>query len=123
MLGKKKSKKKSDIYKKFFIFWDKYMIFFLIGLFGSLYSFIAITKYLHYQTGLDIAIYIQSMWFYTHFQLPYVTLYPTYGDLVWADHFGPSLILLTPFYMLWKDPRMLLILQSFIFDPGFAPFP
>lgn len=61
------------------------------------------------------------MWFYAHAKLPYVTLYPTYGDLVWADHFTPSLVLLTPFYMLWKDPRMLLILQSFIFVSGAFP--
>jgi len=107
--------------KKFLILLNTYAIFFLILLFGSLYSFIAITKYMHYQTGLDLAIYIQSMWFYTHFKLPFVTLYPTFGDLVWADHFSPSMMLFTPFYFLWKDPRMLLILQSFIFVAGAYP--
>ena len=101
--------------------WNSYAILFLIILFGSLYSFIGITKYLHFQTGLDIAIYIQSMWYYNHLQLPYVTLYPTFGDLVWADHFGPSLMLLSPFYFIWKDPRMLIIVQSFIFVSGAYP--
>src|SRR5258708_19165855 len=93
---------------------NNYAIYFLILLFGALYSFIAITKYLHYQTGLDLAIYVQTFWFYTHFKLPYVTLYPTFGDLVWADHFSPSLVLLTPLYFLWKDPSALLLFQSFL---------
>lgn len=96
-------------------------IFLLIGFFSVLYSFIAITKYLHFQTGLDLAIYVQTFWFYTHLKLPHVTLYPTYGDLVWADHFSPSLLLLTPFYLLWKDPRTLLILQSLVLCSGAYP--
>jgi uncharacterized membrane protein len=121
MVNIKKKKSKVKKVNKLTIFLNSYAIFFLIFLFGSLYTFIGITKYFHYQTGLDIAIYIQSMWFYTHFQLPHVTLYPTFGDLVWADHFGPSLMLLTPFYLLWKDPRMLLIIQSFAFVSGAYP--
>lgn len=116
-----KKKQSLTFSQKLHIFYERYVIFVLIFCFGFLYTFIAITKYLHYQTGLDLAIYVQSMWYYTHFQLPYVTLYPTYGDLVWADHFSPSLMLLTPFYFLWKDPRTLLILQSFIFVAGALP--
>jgi len=112
-----KKKKKG----KFILFLESYFIFVLIFIFGCLYTYVGITKYLHYETGLDIAIYVQTMWFYTHFKLPYVTLFPTYGDLVWADHFTPSLMLLAPFYMLWKDPRMLIILQAFIFVFGAFP--
>ena len=98
-----------------------YAIYVLIVIFGCLYAFIGITKYIHYQTGLDLAIYVQSFWFYTHFSLPYVTLSPTYGDLVWADHFSPSLMLLTPFYFLWPDPKTLIVLQSFIYTAGAYP--
>src|SRR4051812_25966607 len=83
-----KGKKRAVIQKPntIYTFFEKYVIFILIFLFAALYTFIGITKYLHYQTGLDIAIYVQSMWFYTHLKLPWVTLYPTFGDLVWADH-------------------------------------
>src|SRR6185369_7846354 len=121
MPQKKKGKVVAKKVSKLSVFFNSYAIFLMILVFGILYTIIAITKYIHYQTGLDIAIYVQSMWFYTHFQLPYVTLYPTNGDLVWADHFGPSLMLLTPIYALWQDPRMLLIIQSFAFVSGAYP--
>lgn len=98
-----------------------YLIFGLIGFFAFLYSFIAITKYLHFQTGLDLAIYVQTFWFYIHLLLPRVTLYPTYGDIVWTDHFSPSLFLFTPFYLLFRDPRILLIFQSVFLCFGAYP--
>lgn len=102
-------------------FLEKYLIFVLIGLFTCLYSIIAITKYIHFQTGLDLAIYVQTFWYYSHFHLPFVTLYPTYGDLVWADHFTPSLMLLTPLFWIWRDPRMILIFQSLAFTTAAYP--
>src|SRR5258706_8268787 len=102
-------------------FINKYFIYVLILLFGALYAFISVTKYQHFQTGLDLAIYVQTFWFYTHLKLPFVTLYPTYGGLVWADHFSPSLMLFTPLYFFWKDPKLLLIIQSFLFVSGAFP--
>ncbi|MBI3954828.1 DUF2079 domain-containing protein [Candidatus Gottesmanbacteria bacterium] len=96
-------------------------ILLLIIIFSFLYSFISIVKYNHFQTSLDLAIYVQTFWNYAHLKLPYVTLYPTNGDLVWVDHFSPSLFLLTPLFLLWQDPRMLLIIQSTLFMLGAYP--
>lgn len=100
------------------LYFQRYLIFFIIVLFSFTYSFIGIVKYNHFQTGLDLAIYVQQYYFYLHARLPHVTLWPTLGDLVWADHMSPSLILLTPFYYFWHDPRVLLIVQPFIYLSG-----
>ena len=88
---------------------------------GFLYSFVSLIKHWHFQTGLDLAIYNQTLWFYSHFKLPYVTLYPTFGRLVWADHFTPTLFLLTPFYALFPQAETLLIAQSLFFTSGAIP--
>lgn len=108
--------------KKFFnlkkIEWGLWI---LIAFFGLVYSFVAIIKHLHFQTGLDLAIYVQSFWSYSHLALPRVTLYPTFGDLVYADHFTPSLVLLAPIYFLFPDAKTLLVLQSFLFCLGAYP--
>lgn len=118
-----KKHKKSDVQRQnpIYSFFSRYTIFVLIVLCTILYAIIGITKYMHYQTGLDLAIYVQAMWFYTHLQLAHVTLYPTFGDLIWADHFNPSVFLLTPFYLLWRDPRMLIIVQSLFYCLGAYP--
>src|SRR3990172_12453162 len=89
--------------------------------FASFYSFVSLIKHWHFQTGLDLAIYNQTLWFFSHLKLPYVTLYPTFGRLVWADHFTPSLFLLTPFYALFPRAETLLILQSIFFTAGVIP--
>lgn len=102
-------------------FYNRYCIFSLILLFSFFYSTISIIKYIHFQTGLDLAIYVQTFWNYTHFHLPYVTLHPTYGDIVFADHFTPSLFLLTPLYALLPDPKTLLVFQSLFFCIGAYP--
>lgn len=100
---------------------NRYPIFFLILFFGAIYSFVAIIKHNHFQTGLDFGIYVQTFSSYINMRLPKVTFYPTYGDLVWSDHFTPSLLLLSPFYYLFSDPKILLILQSFLFAAGAYP--
>jgi uncharacterized membrane protein len=100
---------------------NKYGIFVLIALFSIVYSFISVIKHNHFQTGLDFGIYVQTFWSYINLKLPKVTFYPTYGDLVWSDHFTPSLVLLAPFYYLWPNPNLLLILQSTLFVIGVYP--
>ena len=100
---------------------EKWLIWLLILLFGLLYSFIAVVKHLHFQTGLDLSIYVQSLWQYANLSLPYVTLYPTHGDLGWADHFTPSIAALTPVYALFPDAKTLLILQALLFCSGAYP--
>ncbi len=100
---------------------EKYGIWFLIIFFSFIYSFVAVIKHNHFQTGLDFGIYVQTFWSYINLKLPRVTFYPTYGDLVWADHFTPSLILMAPIYYLWSDPKILLILQSVLFVFGGYP--
>lgn len=99
----------------------RYLIWIILVFFAFIYAFVAVVKHNHFQTGLDFGIYVQTFWSYIHLLSPHVTFYPTYGDLVWADHFTPSLILLAPFYLVWSDPKMLLILQAVLFVLGAYP--
>lgn len=96
------------------------ILFFWLG-FAFLYSFISLIKHWHFQTGLDLAIYNQTLWFYSHFKLPNVTLYPTFGRLVWADHFTPTLAILAPLYAIFPRAETLLIIQSLFFTFGVIP--
>lgn len=100
---------------------DPYLILFLVFASSFIYSLISLIKHWHFQTGLDLAIYNQTLWFNSHFKLPYVTLWPTFGRLVWADHFTPSLSLLTPVYALFPKAEILLIFQSLFFTSGVIP--
>ena len=107
--------------KKLLDKFSKKTIWLIIIIFSIVYSFISIVKHNHFQTGLDLGIYVQTFWSYIHLTLPRVTFYPTNGDLVWADHFTPSLILLAPFYFIWSDPKILLILQAVLIVIGGYP--
>lgn len=109
---------KSNFVNKFL---HKHAVWLIITFFSIIYSFVAVTKHNHFQTGLDFGIYVQTFWNYIHFKIPRVTFYPTYGDIVWTDHFTPSLVLLAPFYLIWEDPSILLILQSVLFVFGGYP--
>lgn len=100
---------------------SKYLIWIILSFFAFIYSFVAIVKHNHFQTGLDFGIYVQTFWSYIHLLPPHITFYPTYGDLVFADHFTPSLILLAPLYSIWSDPRILLISQAVLFVLGGYP--
>lgn len=93
----------------------------LIVLFMFLYSLISIIKHNHFQTGLDLAVYVQSMWYYTHFLIPHVTFKPINGDVVFADHFTPTLVLLAPLFRVWQDAKLFLIIQSLFFVLGAYP--
>lgn len=98
-----------------------YLIFFFWLGSAFLYSFISLVKHWHFQTGLDLAIYNQILWFYSHLKLPYVTLWPTFGRLVFADHFTPTLSILAPFYGVFPQAETLLVIQSFFFTSGIIP--
>lgn len=57
-------------------------------------------------------------WYYSHFKLPLVTFSPTFGNISYADHFTPSLIIFTPIMAIFKNAIALLVLQSLLFSFG-----
>jgi uncharacterized membrane protein len=78
----------------------------------------SIIRYVHLQSGLDLAIFDQAVWRYSNLQSPYSTI--KFENLL-GDHFHPIVALLAPLYWVWSDPRMLLIAQSALIAASIIP--
>ncbi|MDO8551546.1 MAG: DUF2079 domain-containing protein [bacterium] len=97
----------------------KYGVWLLIFLFGSIYSLFSVLRHLRLESFLfDLGYYDQIVWLSSNFK----TLFSSISDMpVWADHFNPTLLLLTPLYWLWDNVIVLLIFQAFFAALGAYP--
>lgn len=59
--------------------------------------------------GFDSGIFTQGMWLLSRFENPYVTLR---GLNLFGDHASFILVLVAPFYRMWPDVRLLVLLQA-----------
>lgn len=83
-----------------------------LGAFVALvYSLIGVQLFRNLRSGMDLAIFDQGVRGLSRFQAP-VSAMKSPGMNLWGDHFHPILILAAPFYWIWDDPRMLLIVQA-----------
>ena len=77
---------------------------------GATWLMVAFWKYgLFLYNALDLAIYSQVFWNTSYGRWFEMSIHP---QSYLGDHFEPLILLLTPIYALWRDPRMLLILQT-----------
>lgn len=60
--------------------------------------------------GFDLGIFAQAVWNTTQGDFLFSSIKENICLL--GDHFSPALALLTPFYSVWPDPRMLLLIQA-----------
>ncbi|MEU8890156.1 DUF2079 domain-containing protein [Streptomyces sp. NPDC048442] len=73
--------------------------------------------------GFDFGLFDQAMRAYARFELPRSPIknvhheYPPEFSLL-GDHFSPLIALAAPFYWLWDDPRVLLLVQAVLFALG-----
>ncbi|MFJ4875017.1 DUF2079 domain-containing protein [Streptomyces sp. NPDC088745] len=73
--------------------------------------------------GFDLGLFDQAIRAYARFELPRSLIksvhhgFPPEFSLL-GDHFSPVLALAAPFYWLWDDPRVLLLVQSLLFGAG-----
>lgn len=90
-----------------------------IAVITSLYILLALLRHLHFMTyGYDLAIYDQQVWLYSKFKNPFLTI--EYKSAL-LNHFSPSLALFAPFYWIWSDPKVLLILQALMIGLSAIP--
>ncbi len=77
-----------------------------------LYFCYSYTRHRNFGSGSwDLGIYHQTMWLLSQFEAPVNSIL---GNVhAFADHSDKILILLTPFFWLWNDAGMLLLLQAF----------
>lgn len=81
--------------------------------FALLFSVLQVLRYNAYQLwGVDHSMVTQAVWNTLHGR--FLTFTFVYGiDLTLvADHFEPIFALLVPFYAIWPDPRLPLIIQA-----------
>jgi uncharacterized membrane protein len=70
-------------------------------------------------TAFDLGIQAQAVWGYSHFKIVPNTVLGVPNDL--GDHFDPILTVLGPLFWIWDDPRVLLLVQSFLLASASLP--
>jgi len=60
----------------------------------------------------DFGIFDQAIWNVAHFRAPIIDHFVIGGKIIFADHFSPSMFLLSPLYWITDKPEILLIAQS-----------
>lgn len=77
------------------------------------YSLLTVVRHNHFNSfGYDLGINDQVVWRYSTFQLPYTTSDPYPDQTKLVAHIELTYALLAPFYWIWSDARMLLILEA-----------
>lgn len=85
---------------------------FLFVLAGSLVS---LNRYWQYEVFYyDFGIFDRAIWLVAHFNPPIVDHLVASGKWIFADHFYPSVFLLSPLYWFTDRQEILLIVQSLI---------
>jgi uncharacterized membrane protein len=84
----------------------------LVIIFSLLYSVLSIVRHNNYGSfGYDLGINYQTVWRYSTFQIPITTIDPFPELPKLAAHVELVYALISPFFWIWNDPRMLLILE------------
>lgn len=76
---------------------------------ATVYALLCHAKFL--TAGFDLGIFDQAVRSYAHGLPGYVPIKGEHFVLL-GDHFHPVLVLLAPLYLLWDDPRVLLVVQA-----------
>lgn len=96
----------------------KLMEIILVLLFITIYSLgaslVSLNRHWQYNSfWYDFGIFDTTIWKLSRFQSPVIAqLNPPAGKIVWADHFNPSTIFLTPLYWLTEKQEVILIAQA-----------
>lgn len=103
--------------KKLKAFFAKYIIDIVSYVFVVLYtiaaSLVSIHRFFQYEVFYyDFGIFDQAIWNVAHFRPPIIDHFVIGGKVIFADHFSPSIFLLTPIYWLTSRPEALLIAQA-----------
>lgn len=84
-----------------------------------LFIVLSLLRHYHFHTyGYDLGIYDQTVWLYSRFIYPFVTVEYKFALL---NHFSPSLALFAPLYWIWANPQMLLLAQAIMLGASAIP--
>lgn len=89
---------------------------FICLLFFVSYSILSLIRDAHYQSfGYDLGINDQTVWRYAHFQAPLTTSDPFPDKTKLVEHVELVYAAIAPFYWIWDNRKMLLILEPDFF--------
>jgi uncharacterized membrane protein len=107
------------------------MVAFFSALFSAYFIIYLTTRHAAYQTNAeDLGIMDQAVWSILHGLMPHQTICNTLHDTNcysyngisrFAIHFEPILFPVSLLYLLWPDPRTLLVLQTLVVASGAFP--
>ncbi|HSX40234.1 MAG TPA: DUF2079 domain-containing protein, partial [Candidatus Saccharimonadales bacterium] len=61
---------------------------------------------------IDFGVYDELIWKIAHFQKPFIDHFVLGHIIIFADHFPPSILLLSPFYWFTQRSEMILVIQA-----------
>jgi uncharacterized membrane protein len=93
-------------------------LFVMVVLLAVSMAMYSVVRYNTFAAGLDLSLFDQAIWHYSHFQAPMSTIK---GFDLLGDHFHPTLALLAPLYWIWSDPRMLLSAAGLLVAASIVP--
>ncbi|HLD25336.1 MAG TPA: DUF2079 domain-containing protein [Patescibacteria group bacterium] len=84
-----------------------------IALYSLAASLVSVHRYWQYEVFYyDFGIFDQAIWNVARFKPPIIDHFVIPGKIIFADHFSPSMFLLTPIYWITSRPESLLIAQA-----------
>ncbi|MEW6481984.1 MAG: DUF2079 domain-containing protein [bacterium] len=96
------------------------ILLFLTFLYIAIYSYLSVIQYNGFFTGHhDLAIFDEAIWNTIKGRILNTSVTLGYNFL--GEHFSLILLILAPFYLIWQDPKMLLVLQSLFLGLGAIP--
>lgn len=98
------------IFKKNYV---SYIAFFLCVIFIVAGIIVSLNRFWQYEVFYyDFGIFDQAIWSVSRFSPPIIEHFIVGGKWIFADHFNPSIFLLSPFYWLTTKSEMLLVIQA-----------
>lgn len=96
---------------------DFYLVDFIVYLFSLLFivagALVSLNRYFQYDVYYyDFGIFDQAIWEVSRFQPPIINHLVVGGRWIFADHFSPSIFLLSPLYWFTDKSEILLIFQA-----------
>lgn len=119
-VGYKEYKKLERIHDWLKIHWQTFTLTLLIITYNLYFSAASFMRYVNFYTGrFDLGNMDQTVWNTLHGRIFQLTD-PNGTNIIsrLAFHADFILVLLAPFYLLWQDPRMLLLIQTIILSLG-----
>lgn len=89
------------------------LFYIFVGIYTLAAALVSLHRFWQYEVFYyDFGIYDQAIWNVAHFRPPIIDHFVIPGKIIFADHFNPSIFLLSPVYWFTSRPEALIIVQA-----------